>query len=90
MENVYYAPDYPGTSEFVYYLFWWIVMINFLVALFNMIPAGIFDGGRFFYLSVLGITKNEKLAKKSFGFLGYLFLFILFLIVATWIIRWVF
>ena len=87
-ENVYYSPDYADFSEFGYYLLWWIIMINFLVALFNMIPAGIFDGGRFFFLTVWGITKKEKTATKASKALAYFFLFILFLIVATWLFRW--
>jgi membrane-associated protease RseP (regulator of RpoE activity) len=42
------------------------MMINLFVGLFNMLPLGILDGGRFFYLAILTITKKESLAKKSF------------------------
>ena len=35
-------------------------MICFSVALINMLPIGIFDGGKFFFLTVAAITKNEK------------------------------
>jgi membrane-associated protease RseP (regulator of RpoE activity) len=51
-----------------------------------MLPVGIFDGGRFFYLTVLGITKNKKIAKQSFAFLTYFFLFILFVLMFFWAI----
>jgi membrane-associated protease RseP (regulator of RpoE activity) len=50
-----------------------------------MLPMGVFDGGRFFYLSVIALTGNERLARKSFKFLTMLFLFILFAIMAIWV-----
>jgi membrane-associated protease RseP (regulator of RpoE activity) len=67
-----------GLAEFIYYLFWWIVLINILVALFNMLPLGILDGGRFFYLTILGITGSEKISKKSFKVVTWLLLAMLF------------
>ena len=39
------------------------MIINLLVALFNMLPLGFLDGGRFFYLTFLGLTGSEKVAK---------------------------
>jgi len=74
-------------SIFIYYLVFWIFLINLLVALFNMLPASIFDGGRFFYLTILGITKKEKIAKNAYRAMGYLFLFILLLIMSAWFFR---
>lgn len=82
--NTYYEPKIDGISIFIYNLLWWIVIISISVALINMLPVGIFDGGRFFYLTVLGITKSEKIAKKAFVFSTYLFLFILLLLMAFW------
>jgi membrane-associated protease RseP (regulator of RpoE activity) len=84
--NTYYSERWEEFSTFGYYLFWWIIVINVLVALFNMLPVGIFDGGRFFYLTVLGITKSEKTAKKAFALITYLFLFFLILIMGKWIL----
>jgi len=52
-----------------------------------MLPVGIFDGGRFFYLTVFALTKSEKIAKKAFAFSTYLFLFILLLLMAAWVFR---
>ncbi len=72
---------------FVYYLFWWIIVINLLVALFNMLPLGILDGGRFFYLGIWAITKNEKIGKKLFVFATYFLLFLLAVMMSKWIFR---
>jgi len=83
--NVYYEPKYDGFSLFIYNLLWWIILISMSVALVNMLPVGIFDGGRFFYLTILGITGSEKKAKKTFSFATYLFLFLLFLIMIFWV-----
>ena len=54
---------------FIYDLLWWLIIISISVALVNMLPVGIFDGGRFFYITVLAMTKKEKVAKKSFKFI---------------------
>jgi len=62
-----------------------VVIISISVALINMLPVGIFDGGRFFYLTVLGITKSENIAKRAFAFSTYLFLFILLILMVTWL-----
>lgn len=83
--NVYYEPKINGVSVFIYNLLWWIVIISISVAFINMLPVGIFDGGRFFYLTVLGITKSEKIAKRAFAFSTYLFLFLLLLLMAFWV-----
>jgi len=71
---------------FIYDLLWWLVLINLSLALVNMLPVGIFDGGRFFYLTVLAITKNKKFSENAFKFsTGFLLLIILLLMV-----KWVF
>jgi membrane-associated protease RseP (regulator of RpoE activity) len=82
--HVYYIPKYEMLSTFIYNLLWWILLISISVAIVNMLPVGIFDGGRFFYLTVLGITKSEKFAKKAFAFLTYLFLFIVIGLMIMW------
>lgn len=69
---------------FIKNLLWWIIVINFLVALFNMLPLGFLDGGRFFFLSTLAIVKNEKTAKKISKIMAYLILLILILIMFSW------
>lgn len=82
--NIYYKPKFEA-GLFIYNLLWWIVLICFSVALINMLPVGIFDGGRFFYLTILAITKSESKAKKTFKFITYLFLFLVILLMAFWI-----
>ena len=86
--HVYYKPNF-GASEFIYDLLWWIILISISVALINMLPVGIFDGGRFFYLTILGITKSEKIAKNSFAFSTYFILFLLLLLMFFWVISFV-
>lgn len=83
--NVYYEPKIDGISIFIYNLLWWIVIISISVAFINMLPVGIFDGGRFFYLTVLAATKSEKIAKRAFAFSTYLFLFLLLLLMIFWL-----
>ena len=77
--STYYTANYnKGLVLYIYNLLWWIMMINLFVGLFNMLPLGILDGGRFFYLAILSVTKNEKVAEKSFSyatkFIGLIFL----------------
>jgi membrane-associated protease RseP (regulator of RpoE activity) len=82
-QEIYYESKFDS-GEFIYNMLWWLVLISFSVALVNMLPVGIFDGGRFFYLTILGITKSEKTAKLSFRVLTWLFLFLLALIMFYW------
>jgi membrane-associated protease RseP (regulator of RpoE activity) len=83
--TIYYKPNFAA-AEFIYNLLWWLVMISFSVALMNMLPVGIFDGGRFFFLAILAITKSEKKAKAAYKFLTYLFLFLVLVIMVFWAI----
>lgn len=83
--NIYYESKADGLSLFVYNLLWWLILISLSVALVNMLPMGIFDGGRFFYLTVLAITKNEKVSKKIFSFLSFFLFFLVLMIIFFWI-----
>jgi len=87
-EHVYYEPIF-NAAEFIYNLLWWLVLICISVALINMLPVGIFDGGRFFYLTVLGITRSEKKAKKAFKFVTWFFLLFLLVLMFFWALSWV-
>jgi len=71
-------------AEFIYDLLWWLLLICISVAFVNMLPVGIFDGGRFFYLTVLGITKSEFIAKWSFKIITWLFLVAMVAITVFW------
>jgi membrane-associated protease RseP (regulator of RpoE activity) len=72
---------------FIYNLLFWIVVINFSVALFNMVPLSVFDGGKFFYITMLMLTKSKDKAKKIFSIMSaIIFLFFIF-ITALWFFR---
>jgi len=83
--HIEYIPKWGELSNFIYNLFWWATIICFSVALVNMLPVGLFDGGRFFYLTVFAITKSEKAAKRAFSYLTYLFLFVIALLMVSWV-----
>ncbi len=82
--NTYYEPV-SSFGLFIYNFLWWLILISLSVALVNMLPMGIFDGGRFFYLTMLVITKNEKFAKKAFSFMSFFLFFLLLLIMFFWV-----
>ncbi len=84
--NTYYEPKIDGVSIFIYHLLWWVVLISISVALINMLPVGIFDGGRFFYLTALALTKNEKKAKKAFSLMTKFILFLVLLLMVFWVV----
>ncbi len=79
--STYYEPKIDGLSLFIYDLLWWIVLISISVGLINMLPVGIFDGGKVFYLTVLGLTKSKKIAEQAFKFLTYFILFLALLLI---------
>ncbi len=81
--NIYYKSIFEA-AWFIYHLLWWLVLISFSVALINMLPVGIFDGGRFFYLSILALTKSKVKAEKTFKFVTKFFLFLLLLLMVLW------
>jgi membrane-associated protease RseP (regulator of RpoE activity) len=84
-KSTYYVPTWDGDAVyFIKDLLWWVAIINLFVALFNMLPLGILDGGRFFYLAVLSLTKSKKVAKKSFKFISFLILLLFLSMVFFW------
>lgn len=82
--NVFYVSKLEF-ADFIYDLLWWVIIINILVALFNMFPAGILDGGRFLYLTIWGITGKEKLGKFSLKIMTWLLLAVIALMMAKWV-----
>lgn len=84
---IYYESSLGDVGWFIYYLLWWIVVINLLVALFNMLPLGILDGGRFFYLTIWGLTGSERFGKKSYKFMTWFILLLLLAIMVKWVMR---
>lgn len=86
----YYEPVWGGDfAWFLYYLLWWIVMINLLVALFNMLPLGMLDGGRFFYLTIWGLTGKEKWGRRAFKWASAFFLALLALMMVRWVFAFI-
>ncbi len=86
--NIYYSPTWDGDFvQFIYDLLWWIVIINILVALMNMLPVSILDGGRFFYLTILGLTGSAKWAKKSYSWITWFILLLLAIMMAKWFLN---
>lgn len=87
-QHIYYEPKFES-AEFFYDLLWWLILISISVALVNMLPMGIFDGGRFFYLTILSLTKSEKKAEKWFKISTNFFLLLLILLMVLWAISWI-
>jgi membrane-associated protease RseP (regulator of RpoE activity) len=83
--SLYYEPNF-GVAEFIYDFLWWLVLISFSVALVNMLPMGIFDGGRFFYLTIFALTGSKIKAEKWFKGLTNFLLFLVILLMIFWII----
>ncbi|MBT3397503.1 site-2 protease family protein [archaeon] len=86
--STHYIPSWDGDFVyFFYHLLWWVMIINLLVAFFNMMPLGMLDGGRFFYLTILSITRSDKFAKGLFKVATYAILFLFLLLMFFWFIR---
>jgi len=58
--------------EFIYDLIWWLALINLSVALVNMWPVAIFDGGRMFMLTIWAITGSEKFGELAFKIMTWI------------------
>lgn len=87
-ESTYYSTTWDGDFVyFIYHLLWWVMIINLLVALFNMLPLGILDGGRFFYLAILSVTRSEKTAVLAYKLMKWFILAIFVLMMWFWFIR---
>jgi membrane-associated protease RseP (regulator of RpoE activity) len=81
--HVYYEPKYP-LADFIYDLLWWVILISLSVALVNMLPMGIFDGGMFFYMTIFGITKSHEKARKWFSGVTYFLLSLVVVLMIFW------
>lgn len=85
--STYYKPNWNSEAVFfIYYFLWWIMVINLLVALFNMLPVGMLDGGRFFYLAILSITKSKETASKVYRGMGYVILVAFAIMMFYWFV----
>ena len=86
---VYYQSLMGDFGVFIYDMLWWIVIINVSVALMNMLPLGIFDGGKFFYLSILALTRSKKVSEIAYKFSTWFFLILLAAMMLKWILIFV-
>jgi membrane-associated protease RseP (regulator of RpoE activity) len=82
-DYIYYEPKFEA-GMFIYNLLWWLVLISVSVALMNMLPMGIFDGGRFFYLTIFSLTKSKKKAELWFKISTNFLLFLFVLLMVFW------
>ncbi len=88
--SIHYITTWDGDFvQFIYDLLWWIVMINVLVALMNMLPVSILDGGRFFYLTIAGITGSSEWGKKAYSWITWFILILISLMMTKWIVNFV-
>ncbi|MGV8142580.1 MAG: site-2 protease family protein [Candidatus Pacearchaeota archaeon] len=88
--NTYYVPTWDGEfAQFIYDMLWWVVVINILVALMNMLPVSILDGGRFFYITIIGITGSEKAARKAYSWISWFILLLLVAMMGKWTINFI-
>ena len=81
-----YASKIGDFGTFIYNLLWWIILLNLLVAFTNMLPVGIFDGGRFFFLTIWGITKSRRAGERAFAISTWAII----ALVALMMVRWFF
>ena len=83
---IFYESTIGEIGWFVYFVLWWIVFISIAISLFNMLPLGILDGGRFFYLTIWGITGREVWGKRAYKFITWFIIAILLLMMSRWVV----
>ncbi len=80
-----YGSFLPASVAWINMLVFWLVVMNFGIGLFNLLPLGPIDGGRMFLTGMLGIFKNEKTAKKVWGFVSFFCLLLIFVNLAPYL-----
>ena len=81
---VYYESELGEFGWFIYNLLWWIVIICFSVALMNMLPVGSLDGGRFFMITIWGITGSKRAGELAFKISTWIVLLLLLASLFQW------
>ena len=64
-------------------------MINILVALFNMLPLGILDGGKFFLLTIAGLTRSEEIGRKAYKIATWILVLMFAVLMVKWAVSFV-
>ncbi|MFH1823429.1 MAG: site-2 protease family protein [archaeon] len=92
LSSPYFSPftivEAKGNQEVTLFfkdLLWWLVLVSFLIALFNMLPLPITDGGKFLYIFTQKITKSKKIAMKVFKVFSSLVYLIFLLLILIWL-----
>lgn len=85
--GVYYESKLGDFGLFIYNLLWWIVVLNLLVAFTNMLPVGIFDGGRFFMITIWSLTGSQKAGERAFKISTWFILACLVLLMLKWFVH---
>ena len=75
-----YGTFWPSVAIWFVELMFRLYAISFGIGLFNLLPLGPVDGGKMFYIGMLAIFKNKKVA---LGLFNAITLFCLFLIVVN-------
>ncbi len=83
--TLYYESKIGDLGTFIYQLLWWIVIVSLSVAMMNMLPLGIFDGGKFFFLTIWGITKRKDIGEKAFKLVTVFMLALLAALMIKWV-----
>lgn len=73
-------------SVFFRDLFFWLSLVCFFVAIFNMLPLGFLDGKKMLVSFFLLITKSKKKTLLLISIVSYFLLFILSLMLLLWLI----
>lgn len=68
-------------------LLFWLFIISLGVGLFNLLPLGPVDGGRMFFISMVGLFKDEKKARKIYLFITWLCLLLIFVNLLPYIVQ---
>jgi len=84
--SIYYESRIGDLGMFIFNLLWWIVIVCIGVALTNMIPVGIFDGGRFFLLTIWGITRSKKAGEIAYKLSTWLILLVVLALMVQWVL----
>jgi membrane-associated protease RseP (regulator of RpoE activity) len=89
----YFSPDIvvkargnEQATTFFADLLLWLVLICFFVALFNMLPVGFLDGGKFMYLAALSVTKSKKKAENVFKIASWIVALIFIFLILAWLV----
>lgn len=82
--SIYYESSLGSFGWFIYFLLWWIFFINLLLALFNMLPVGPLDGGKFLQYGVESVTKSERAGVIVFKWSTWIIVIALLAMMVKW------